>query len=126
MSLMEVVLPPDGRDNMAKHYFECHITIEPLPMATIILLRKPVAYYHFRIADLYMAKREGDTEQRPKYDTFMTARDRNYIALRYNMTQCIRYLEREAGIKVWRYKIEDTICDSKLEDIYNLISNKEP
>lgn len=115
-----------GHPTIAKHYFECHITIEPLALYNIILLRREVAQYGFRVADLYMAKREEDTEQRSKYDTFMTARNKSYFVLKQNMTACIKYLETAAGIKVWRYKIEDTICDSKIEDIYNLISNKEP
>lgn len=113
-------------DNMPKSklYYECHVTIEPLDLVTINLIRQNVAYYHFRIADLFMAKRAEDTPERSKYDTFMTGRDSNYQALRHNMIQLIKYLG-SIGIKVWRYKIEDTVCDSKINDIYKLINNRK-
>ena len=113
------VPPPIGD---SKLYFECHITIEPvfdLELDAAALLAKQ---FHFRVADLLMQKRHEDMPSRSKYDTFMTGRHKNYEVLYEKMFNLIKALQ-ERGFKIWRYKIEDTIIDSKIKDVEGLLDD---
>lgn len=104
----------------AKYYFECHITIEPVYDERLELATEIAKKHKFIIAELLMRKRKEDTESRSKNDTFMTGRHSNYEILEDRMKSCIYYLQLN-GFKVWRYKIEDTIIDSKQQDTLGLI-----
>lgn len=106
-------------------YFECHITIEPVFDERLSEAKEVGIRSGFHIADLLMRKRAKDTEERSKNDTFMTARNVNYENLEARMMQCIRNL-KAAGFKVWRYKIEDTLIDSKHEDELGLLADVGP
>lgn len=108
----------------SKLYYECHITIEPVFDNDLEVAAAIASKHHFRVADLLMQKRHSDLPTRSKYDTFMTGRHKNYQILRDKMLSTIRDLQ-DAGFKIWRYKIEDTICDSKLDDLYKVIPNGE-
>ncbi len=101
-------------------YYECHITIEPVFGLRLAEADNIAKKYQFRLANLLMQKREEDTAERSKYDTFMTSTNMKFGELESNMIALIYELQEE-GFKVWRYKIEDTICDSKFKDIYNLV-----
>jgi hypothetical protein len=106
--------------NIAEHYFECHVTIEPIFEERLAQASEIAKRHYFRVAELLMKKREEDTETRSKYDTFMTGRNKYYDKLQYNMVALIIEL-KGAGFVVWRYKIEDTIIDSKIDDLLLLI-----
>ena len=97
----------------SKLYYEAHVTIEPVFDERLEDLKKIAFYWGFRVADLLMVKRPNDTPERSKYDTFMTARNTDYDIIHDNTIRCVDNLF-EAGFKVWRYKIEDTLLDVRL------------
>lgn len=107
----------------AKHYYECHVTIEPVFDARLIHFQELCRHYGFKAADLLMKKRAQDTETRSKHDTFCTGRGKDYEELRDRMVFLIWALQRN-GFDVWRYKIEDTLIDSKIEDVEKLINRR--
>ena len=72
------------------------------------------------MAELLMQKRKDDTPERSRYDTFMTGHSQSLSDIKYRMICCIKELGVH-GFKIWRYKIEDTILDSRSEDIFGLI-----
>jgi len=100
-------------------YLEAHVTIEPVfdeLRESAGLIAKS---YNFKLAHLLMKKQRKETEQRSDKDTFMTGHDTNYRNLACRTIGLVRDL-REAGFKVWRYKIENTICDSRNNNIFGL------
>lgn len=100
---------------VAKLYYEAHITIEPV-FDTQLKVVEAICHKHkFRLADLFMQKRKNDTPERSKFDTFATTRSKNYADIRGRTEKCVRQLQ-EYGFNVWRYKIEDTLLDVRLKD----------
>jgi hypothetical protein len=100
---------------VAKHYFECHITIDPVfaerrQLAGVLAGRRA-----FRLAKLFMAKDMPSTE-----DTFMTAADKVYELLVVRMTALVNELQANA-FTVRRYKIEDIVLDSRIDDVLKLL-----
>jgi hypothetical protein len=105
-------------------YYESHVTIEPvfdeqLDNATTIAIR-----HNFKIANLLMQKREADAPERSKHDTFMTGHSPTTVGGLDDIN--IRTMEliadlKSNGFKVWRYKIEHAIIDSRNVDIWELI-----
>ena len=110
--------------DLTKLYYECHITIEPVFDDRLDKLTEIVKEFGFKPANLLMQKRKEDTPERSKYDTFCTGHGKIYVELANRMLDCIEELKKHE-YKVWRYKIEDTICDSKHEDIFGAISRKD-
>lgn len=101
-------------------YYECHITIEPLFDEQLDQVKDLVARYKFKVAELLMKKRTEDTEERSQYDTFMTSHGQEYNELENRMLLMVHSLQ-EHNIKVWRYKIEDVVLDSKINDKLGLL-----
>ena len=100
-------------------YYEAHITIEPVfgeRLAEAKLICEDGA---FRIAELLMRKRQEDSAERSKYDTFATSSGGNLLDIGIRLRKTVLRLQ-ENGFKVWRYKIEDTLMDSKIKDELNL------
>lgn len=108
------------KKDSANLYFECHITIEPIFEEDRTLAADIAAKHGFRIAELLMQKRKTDTPERSMYDTFMTSHSQSLSDIKYRMICCINEL-RLYEFKVWRYKIEDTVLDSRSADVFNLI-----
>lgn len=108
------------KEDISKLYYEAHITIEPV----FDFDRDYAGYiaedYGFKLAHLLMKKRKEDTEERSSKDTFMTGHSKSFKDLEQRTKECIIELQA-SGFKVWRYKIEDTILDSRTEDVFNLI-----
>lgn len=102
-------------------YFEAHITIEPVFDDRLEQARQIASAHGFKVADLLMKKREADTEVRSKNDTFMTGHSKSDTDLGIRMGKLILALKRES-FKVWRYKLEDTVFDSRIKDVLNLLS----
>lgn len=105
---------------MTSLYYECHVTIEPVFEERLEELRKIAQCSYFHVAELLMQKREEDTPERSKYDTFCTGRSKSY----YDMVDRMRvvvFALQDAGFKVWRYKIEDAVLDSRYGDTYSLL-----
>lgn len=107
---------------MKKFYYESHVTIEPIPDETRLEEAKTIAVsYGFKMAHLLMKNREKDTEERSSRDTFMTAHSKDYAHIKLNTMAVVMALTSN-GFKVWRYKIEDILCDSRIDDEFNLLS----
>ena len=104
-------------------YYECHVTINPVfgdkrdKLSTLI---KP---YKFKLAKLAMKKTEKGTWEESQLDTFFTAHSKHYSDIQQRMVDCIRVVQ-EQGFVIRRYKIENTIVDSRDNDILNLINTK--
>lgn len=100
-------------------YYEAHITIDPIEDD----LRKLHAgfsarFYGFRLAKLLMDK--GVPSQ---LDTFMTGHGTDLDDIKQRTLDLCRTLQQN-GFKVRRYKIEDTVLDSRHSDVFNLLSVK--
>lgn len=109
------------RGALAHLYYEAHITIEPVFDARLETARELASKFGFRVADLLMKKREKDSAERSANDTFMTGHGKYYDDLRRAMAALIHELQTNR-FKVWRYKIEDTVVDSRIEDKLNLLT----
>lgn len=96
-------------------YFESHVTIEPVFDERLEHLKKVCRSESFHVADLLMKKRANDSTDRSQYDTFCTGRAPTLEVLRGRMFNLLGKLNEE-GFKVWRYKIEEALLDSKVDD----------
>lgn len=105
-------------------YYECHVTIEPVFDARLAEADLIAKKHGFRIADLLMQKRSTDTPERSKHDTFMTGTNVSFSVLQNSMLDLIKELQA-AKYCVWRYKIENTIMDSKFCDLLCILKPKE-
>lgn len=101
-------------------YFESHITIEPVFDSDRVRVAEIMRPFKFKLADLLMKKRSEDTEVRSKNDTFTTGHSKDFEDLRNRTVLAVKELQK-SGYKVWRYKIENTIIDSKFEDVEGLL-----
>ena len=101
-------------------YFEAHVTIEPVFDERLSQFKTIADKHNFRVADLLMQKRQQDTPERSKHDSFCTSRNVFFHAIRINLLMLVKEL-KEKGFDVWRYKIEDTVVDSQSEDTYGLL-----
>lgn len=104
----------------AKHYYECHITIEPVFEIKLAQVELIATFENFKVAKLLMQKREHDVPKLSKFDTFMTAHDKVYGQLLQRMEWTIVELKAN-GFKVLRYKIEDIVLDSRIKDELELL-----
>lgn len=102
-------------------YFESHITIEPVFDEKLIEVEQIAKRHGFKVANLLMQKRVDDTPIRSKHDTFMTGHSHNVDDLMQRTSDAIIDL-KDNQFKVWRYKIESALIDSKINDEYNLLS----
>lgn len=107
----------------SRHYYEAHITVEPVFEERLEKFKIICHDYKFHAANLYMQKRKEDTEERSKNDAFCTGRGISYSDIETRMLELIKRLEIE-GFQVWRYKIESTLLDSRYDDSKHLL-NKE-
>lgn len=106
--------------NMATLYYEAHITIDPVEDWR----RNEVeGYAHnsgFKLAKLLMDK--GVPSQ---LDTFMTAHSKDLEDIKHRTQLLIRVLHG-CGFKVRRYKIEDTVLDSRHDDLWCMVNSNAP
>lgn len=103
--------------------YEIHITIEPLLTDSERgRITQTIERTGFRLADLLMAKRPTDTPERSKFDTFITGH-RDDLGEAYKAVRLVVDLIQRSGYKVWRYKVEEIILDSKHADTWGLFSN---
>jgi MazG nucleotide pyrophosphohydrolase domain len=99
----------------SRHYYEAHVTVEPVFEDRLEEFKVICQDYKFRVASLFMQKRREDTEERSKNDSFCTGRGISYTDIEKRMLALVSRLEKE-GFKVWRYKIESTVMDSRYDD----------
>ncbi len=102
------------------HYYESHVTIEPVFDERLALFIMLCRGQKFHVADLLMKKRAKDELVRSSLDSFCTSRSNDYkdIALR---TKFLVDRLKEEGFKVYRYKIESTLVDSRYDDEFHLL-----
>ena len=98
-----------------RHYYEAHITVEPVFDEQLTDFKKVCQEYGFHVATLLMKKRKEDKAERSANDSFATGRSISYSDLEDRMLKLVQTLS-EKGFKVWRYKIESTLLDSRYND----------
>ena len=96
-------------------YYESHVTVEPVFDTRLEQLKFICELHGFRVADLLMQKRPEDTPERSRFDTFCSSRSVDPAVLTQRMYDLCRACA-SAGFRVWRYKIENVIVDSKVDD----------
>lgn len=97
-------------------YFECHVTLDPVQGERLALLERLSAERGFKVATFLMEK-DGVTP-----DALTSARDKDYLEILQRMILLVEDC-RMRGFVVRRYKIENTLLDSKMEgDILRLLS----
>lgn len=128
-------------------YFEAHVTIAPVfeyddiecnncglclierdhavsgcpgPNSDLDKVKQISQEFGFSVADLLMQKRSIDSPERSRCDTFTTGHSKSYEDIYTRMVGLIKSLQN-AGFKVWRYKIEDTVLDSRMRDLLGLL-----
>ncbi len=104
----------------SKLYYEAHVTIEPVFDSRRSFADSLAKTCGFKLAELLMQKRSVDSEERSKNDTFMTGHSKNYADLQSRLIRLVHSLQ-VYGYKVWRYKIEDTLLDSRNKDELRLL-----
>lgn len=108
---------------MTSLYYESHVTIEPVFDGDLDSVRNLCQSHGFRIADLLMQKRPVDTPERSRFDTFCSSRHVDLIIIEQRMFDLIATLQKN-GYKVWRYKIENVMIDSKIDDSHMRLGSK--
>lgn len=68
-----------------------------------------------------MIKRDESNPELSQKDTFLTARNSVLWKIKFGTKGMVKLL-LEHGFNVYRYKIESTICDSKFEDLLELVA----
>jgi hypothetical protein len=101
---------------MTKLYYESHITIEPVFDERLEQFRDLSKLYNFHVAT-FLFKPHSD---KPLKD-FSSSRSTSYTAIVNRTVHCVEALQK-AGFKVLRYKIEDTLVDSKMKDKFELLT----
>lgn len=100
----------------SKMYFECHITVEPIPEARVQEFAKLCKEFGFWSSDWALADKT--------YKFFATSRGVERQDIQERMQSLIKRL-KEQRFKVFRYKIEDTILDSNISDELQLLDKVE-
>lgn len=97
------------------NYYEAHVTIEPVFEDRLDSFKEICKCFGFHVAILLLKKRKEDLPERSAEDSFCTGRSYSYQDIEYRMLSLIKILG-ESGFKVWRYKIEITLIDSRYDD----------
>lgn len=106
--------------DVAELYLEAHVTIEPIFDEQLEKAKEIAAKFNFRVAELLMKKRSDDTETRSKYDTFMTGHSKSLKDINSRIVGLVSELKAN-DYKCWRYKVEDTLHDSRHYDTLGLL-----
>lgn len=88
-------------------YFEVHVTLDPVFEHRRERAETIARAYGFRLAKLTKANGGEHTD-----DAFMTGRGTDYEVMRKTTCDLVGFLKRE-GFNVRRYKLENTLVDSK-------------
>lgn len=96
-------------------YYEAHITIDPVPEDGRPAVQVLGDRWSFKLAKLLMQKGEPS-----KIDTFMTAHGKDLDDIRRRVIGMVIDLQHH-GYVVRRYKVEDTIFDSRTRDVLGLL-----
>lgn len=98
-------------------YYEAHVTIDPVFGVTRYQVECLARVHGFKLAKLVMMKDGSEHTE----DAFMTARSKQLDTIKFVTAGVIDDL-KHAGFTVRRWKIEDTLYDSRsgdaIEDLY--------
>lgn len=94
---------------MSWHYYEAHVTVEPVEGLGLVGLETLCSEHAFRVSDI---ERTAEGHVR---DVFLNGRHSDLQCMIENMTMLLAALVRH-GVKVKRYKIEYTLFDSRHDD----------
>jgi hypothetical protein len=108
---------------VAELYFESHVTIEPVFDSDLERVARLAEQHGFRVADLLMQKRKEDRPERSRNDTFCTGHGKELRDIEERTRRLIFDLQ-VFGYKVWRYKIEDTVLDSRHDDVWGVLDER--
>lgn len=100
---------------MGKHarlYYEAHITIDPVPEDQRPKVQGLLAPYNFKLAKLLMQKGEPSA-----IDTFATGHGKELQDIKTRLLEAV-YTLHANGHTVRRWKIEDTLFDSRHGDTF--------
>jgi len=95
-------------------YFECHVKLKPVDEKFKPLLKKICDFHKFRVAKLLMQKGVS------AIDAFCTTRSTSYKDIVVRTQYFIAELKIN-GFDVTRYKVENTLLDSNVKDIFSLL-----
>ena len=98
---------------MSNLYYESHVTIAPVVGEELQLFKSICGTLDFRVAKLLMEKTLTDI------DSFCTSRSNIYTDIVERTIELVEVL-MTAGFVVRRYKIEDTLVDSNIQDKFEL------
>lgn len=101
--------------NIARHYFEAHVTIDPVHGKDRCNVDDISRANHFKLAKLFMVKGVEASE-----DTFITGHAIELDLLTLRLRSLVASLQA-SGYVVRRYKIEDTVLDSRIQDELELL-----
>ena len=110
---------------MTELYLEAHITISPVFGDARTRAETVAKSFGFKLAHLVMLKDKGPDKPSER-DTFITGHAKNIDALVERTRMVVMMLKAE-GFKVWRYKIESCVIDSRQTgDIWNALDPDRP
>ncbi len=121
--LQEVVHKVENR-RADRHYYEAHVTIDPVFDDRLKQFDAIARAHGFRVATLLMQKRKEATPERGVNDSFCTGRSISYSDIKDRMIALLTAL-RDEGFRVWRYKIESTLLDSRYDDAEFQLDHRE-
>lgn len=96
--------------------YEAHITIEPVEGDKFDLFESLCSAYKFKPAHLVMMKLRQVTDTRSNRDSFCTGHSSDFEDLKFRTEQLVELLKR-VGLKVWRYKVEQTLLDIRFPQL---------
>lgn len=110
---------------MSGLYLEAHVTISPVIEETArAFIKDLVKPYGFKLAYLVMLK--GNSAEPSKRDTFMTGHGKDIDDLAERTRAVVMTLDAH-GFRVWRYKIESCVIDSRQQgDIWGVLDPNRP
>lgn len=100
-------------------YLEAHITIDPVFDEKREAVRLLAEVCGFKLAKLVMRKDVANEEEH-RDDAFLTGHGKELDALQSRMVHLVQSLRAE-GVHVRRYKIENTLMDSRIFDKLELL-----
>jgi hypothetical protein len=111
--------------NEVELYLEAHVTIEPVFGEDREFAAWIAANHGFKLAHLLMQKERKATAERSDRDTFMTGHSKFCDDITERTKALVMDLQNN-GFKVWRYKIENTMLDSRNVDVWGLVDRTAP
>jgi len=110
---------------MSDLYLESHVTISPVFDQRRDEAGEIAKTFGFKLAHLVMLKSKGPDKPSER-DTFMTGHSKNIDDLA-DRTKALLLALKAADFKVWRYKIENCVVDSRQQgDIWEALDAEAP